>query len=70
VVNDQNAVEYRKVALGPVIDGLRSCARASSPTIGVVTVHECSSRAKVNATRRRLGPNGCDRSVLSIDAAD
>ena len=56
MVNDQNTVEYRKVELGPIIDGLRVIRNGLKPEDWVIVngVQRVRTGAKVDAERQTL----------------
>jgi RND family efflux transporter MFP subunit len=59
VLNDQNAVEYRKVTLGPIIDGLRVIRDGLKPEDWVVVngVQRVRAGAKVDPQKQEIPKN-------------
>jgi RND family efflux transporter MFP subunit len=68
VVNDQNTVEYRKVALGPMIDGLRVVRNGLKPEEWVIVngVQRVRTGAKVDPQQQAIPQN---QALLRPEAA-
>jgi hypothetical protein len=68
IVNDQNTVEYRKVELGPLIDGLRVIRNGLKPEDWVIVngVQRVRPGAKVNP-QQQAAPK--DQAPPRADAA-
>jgi RND family efflux transporter MFP subunit len=68
IVNDQNTVEYRKVELGPVIDGLRVVRDGLKPEEWVIVngVQRVRTGAQVDPQRQTLPQ---DRTVSASEAS-